>query len=447
MPAVHVSFDEFMVSTALFRLKNEDGRDLDRMSIDIMDEDTIRAVLTELEISDREIYTYGYGQEKAFDVNRLIEFHLTKWKEKKIDFVLTSIGEWKISLYAAKTRRHAVLEVITEDGVRGFGEASPSPAFMGETADTVKLVTDLYLAPAVVGLPVSALSLIHERMNQAIYGNSAAKSALDIAVHDAWGKTVKQPVYELVGGLYRKKVPLTYVVGMKNTKNAYDEAMKRIDEGFNVIKIKVGQDPKRDVELVNLIRKAVDDSGKDVKIRLDANQGYDVPTAIRVIRELEEDGELESVEQPVRKWNVFGLKEICEKVKTPLMIDETVFGLEDVTNAIKLGIADIINLKICKVGGIHQAKKIAGMAEAAGMTCTIGSNLELGLGIAASAHVAVSTPVVNKPSDFICGIYLHDHDILQPSVIEFVEDGQMKLLSGTGLGVHVDEEILQKSSR
>lgn len=83
MPAVHVSFDEFMVSTALFRLKNEDGRDLDRMSIDIMDEDTIRAVLTELEISDREIYTYGYGQEKAFDVNRLIEFHLTKWKEKK----------------------------------------------------------------------------------------------------------------------------------------------------------------------------------------------------------------------------------------------------------------------------------------------------------------------------------------------------------------------------
>lgn len=93
LPAVHVSFDEFMVSTALFRLKNEDGRDLNRMSIDIMDEDTIGAVLTELEISDREIYTYGYGQEKAFDVNRLIDFHLTKWKEKKIDFVLTSIGQ------------------------------------------------------------------------------------------------------------------------------------------------------------------------------------------------------------------------------------------------------------------------------------------------------------------------------------------------------------------
>lgn len=354
------------------------------------------------------------------------------------------INEWKIALYSAKTRRHAVVEIITDDGVHGFGESSPSPAFMGETADTIKLVVDKYLASSIIGLPINDLASIHARMNETIYSNSAAKSAVDIAVHDAWGKTLNTPVYELIGGEYRKEVPLAYVVGIKNNDNAYQEAMNRINQGFKVIKIKVGREPKRDIELVNLIRKAISDSGKEVKLRLDANQGYDVTTAIKVIRELEETGDLESVEQPTRKWNILGIKEIRNKVKTPIMIDETVFGPEDAINAVKFGIADIINIKISKVGGIYQSKKIAGIAEAAGMSCTVGSNLELGIGIAASLHFIASTPVVKNPSDFMVGLYLHEYDIIENAINDLYADGQLKLLTDPGLGVEVKKSLLQE---
>lgn len=353
------------------------------------------------------------------------------------------VNEWKISLYSSKVRQHAIVEVVTEDGVKGYGEASPSPAFMGETAETIKLVNDQYLAPVITGLPLQSLSQIHRNMDQTIYGQSAAKSAIDIAIHDAWGKTENKPVYDLVGGLYREEIPLTYVIGMKSDEEAYEEAVKVMNLGFETIKIKVGKDPVRDIRVVQSIRQAIKDNKKDVRIRLDGNQGYHVADAIKVIRELEETGDLESVEQPIEKWNIFGLKEIRSAVKTPIMADELVFSIHDMTNIIKIGCADIVNLKICKVGGIHQAKKIAGMAEAAGMTCTIGSNLELGIGIAASMHVAASTPVIVNPSDFICGAYLHEHDIVQTPMWDLVEDGKIKVSNAAGLGVNLAEDLIK----
>ncbi|MEH7123047.1 enolase C-terminal domain-like protein [Bacillus sp. JJ1773] len=351
-------------------------------------------------------------------------------------------NEWKISLYAAKTRKHAIVEVITEDGIRGYGEASPSPAFMGETAETIKLVNDLYLAPAIIDKQINQLSLIHEQMNAAIYGQSAAKSAIDIAIHDAWGKTLNQPVYALVGGKYREEIPLAYVVGIKDNQSAYDEALQKIEEGFSLIKIKVGNERKRDVELVKLIRKAITDSKKDVKIRLDANQGYSVTDAIYVIRELETTGELESVEQPVKKSELKGLKKIRETVETPIMIDETVFSAEDALFAIQYGCADIVNLKTCKVGGIHQSKKIAAIAEASGISCAIGSNLELGIGIIASMHVAASTPVISRHNDFICGAYLHTHDITSIAARDLVKDGKLQVSDGPGLGIELNMDLI-----
>ncbi len=350
------------------------------------------------------------------------------------------ISEWKISLYSTSTRRHAIVEVVTEDGVHGFGEASPSPAFMGETADTIKVVVDRYLAPAVMGLCVNEFALLHDRMNRVIYSNSAAKSAVDIAAHDAWGKSLGIPVYDLIGGAYRTEVPLTYVVGIKSNESAYEEALKYINQGYSVIKVKVGNEPTRDIELVNLVRKAIADSKKGARVRLDANQGYDVATAVKVITELEQTGDLESVEQPTVKGNIHGIGEIRNKVRTPIMIDETVFGPEDAIKAIKYGIADIINLKVCKVGGLYQAKKIAGMAEASGMSCVVGSNLELGIGIAASLHFVASTPVVNMASDFFAGSYLHEYDFIDVSIAEHIENGSMRLIEGPGLGVNFKRE-------
>lgn len=354
------------------------------------------------------------------------------------------VNEWKISLYATKSRKHAIVEIITEDGIRGYGEASPSPSFMGETAETIKLVNDLYLTPVVLGNQINHLGLIHERMNAAIYGQNAAKSAIDIAIHDAWGKTLNQPVYELVGGKYREEIPLAFAIGIMDNQRAYEEAVQRIEEGYSVIKVKVGEEKNRDIELVKLIRKAINESKKNVQIRIDANQGYSVTDAIYVIRELETTGKLEAVEQPIKKLDLKGLKKIRETVETPIMIDETVFSVEEALFAIEYGCADIINLKTCKVGGIYQSKKIASIAEAAGISCAIGSNLELGIGIIASMHVAASTPVISRHNDFVAGAFLHTYDITSIPTKNLVKNGKLIVAEGPGLGIELNMNVISK---
>ena len=134
-------------------------------------------------------------------------------------------GEWQISLYSATEREHAIIEVITDQGVAGLGEASPSPAFMGESARTIALVIEEYLGPAIVGLPVDALAGIHAAMDGAIHAQTAAKSAIDIAVHDAWGQGLGRPVYSLLGGRCRDTVPLCYVVGIKADEAVAEERL------------------------------------------------------------------------------------------------------------------------------------------------------------------------------------------------------------------------------
>ena len=119
---------------------------------------------------------------------------------------------WKISLYSAKTRHHVVVRLVTNDGIEGFGEVSPSPAFMGEEARIIKEVIDKLLSNAVVGLEPFDIELIHSRMDKVLHGNGAAKAAIDIALHDLQGKILDVPTYVLIGGKYREEVPVTWVV-------------------------------------------------------------------------------------------------------------------------------------------------------------------------------------------------------------------------------------------
>lgn len=345
--------------------------------------------------------------------------------------------QWKIALYAAKTRAHAVLKIITEDGIIGYGEASPSPAFMGETGYTIKLVIDKYLKPAIVGKNIFDVEEIHELMNFAIYGNYAAKSTIDMALYDAIGKTLGVPVYKLIGGQRRKEIELSWVVGMQDLESSIEEAKEKIKLGYKVLKVKVGNTPEIDFQVVKQIREAV---GDDVPIRLDANQGYDFKTALEVFRKIEEF-KLESIEQPVERWDIEGMKYLREKLKTPIMADESVSSFHDVERIIREKAADIVNIKVGKVGGISIAKKIATSLEAAGLTATAGSNLEVGIGSAASVHFVASTKIVNLPNDLLLGGPLHEYDIIN-SGLDMV-DGKVICPELPGLGIKVDETIFK----
>ncbi|WP_339209887.1 enolase C-terminal domain-like protein [Aeribacillus sp. FSL K6-8210] len=341
--------------------------------------------------------------------------------------------QWQISYYAARTRRHLLVRIKAGDVV-GYGEVSPSPGFMGEEAKQVGLVITEYLAPRLIGTNLFDVERIHQQMNEAIYGNGSAKSAVDIAVHDAIGKALQIPLYQYLGGLYRSKAPVTWVASIKDYSSVSEEIRQFLALGVTTFKLKVGKSPERDLEVLARVRS---EFGTEIRIRIDANQGYSFDEAIKVLRRMEKF-DIESIEQPVKAHDLDGMCRIAEALDTPVMADESLFYLHSAVEIARRRAADLFNIKIGKVGGLLPARKIAAVAEAAGIPCTVGSNLELSVGTAASVHFACSTPNVTYASDLAIGHYLHEYDIVKEPVC--IDDGHVAAMQQHGLGVSLLDE-------
>jgi o-succinylbenzoate synthase len=351
---------------------------------------------------------------------------------RRIEAFLISVPlkkTWEISLYRTETRNHAVVEVETESGVVGYGEVSPAPAFMGEDGKSIVKIIHYLLGPSLIGLDAFDLEALHQSMDRTLHGNGAAKAAIDIAFHDLLGKILNLPVFQILGGRVRKEVPLSWVVGMQSPEKAIEEARYYLGRGIKTIKVKIGGDPQKDLHKIRQIREKL---GDQFQLRVDANQGYRADQAIKILRQME-DFNLESIEQPVPAYDIDGMKRVAEALDTPVMADESVFSLQDAFRVISSRSADIINIKVGKVGGLLPAKKIAALAESANIPCTIGSNLELGIGTSASLHFGLSTPNILYPCDLAIGPFLHQKEIIDP-IFELVE-GRIEPMKGPGLGV------------
>ena len=346
---------------------------------------------------------------------------------------------WEISLYAADTRAHVVVRLETEDGIVGYGEAAPSPAFMGETGYTIETVINRYLKDVVMGENLFDIARIHQKMDATIDGNTAAKAAVDIAVHDAMGKSLGLPVYKLLGGKVREWIDLSWVVGLQDFASSVKEARQKFHEGYGVIKIKVGKDLHKDVRLIRALREEL---GEDVPIRLDANQGFTPRNAITLLEKVR-NCPVESLEQPVRKWDLQGLRFVRENARgVPIMADESASNIHDVCNVIRHEGADVFNVKVGKVGGLYRAQQIAGVIEAAGLRATAGSNLEVAIGEAASVHFVTSQPALSLPNDMMLGTELHQTNLV--AVPLPIENGKVRCPEKPGLGVEVDPELFNK---
>ncbi|PIE55539.1 MAG: hypothetical protein CSA35_00345 [Dethiosulfovibrio peptidovorans] len=346
---------------------------------------------------------------------------------------------WEIALYAANTRAHAVVRLETEDGIVGYGEASPSPAFMGETGYTIETVINRYIKEVVVGENLFDIAKIHQKMDASIDGNTAAKAAVDIAVYDAMGKSLGLPVYTLLGGKVRSKMPLSWVVGLQDFQHSLEEARQRVQEGYGVIKIKVGKDLEKDVNLIHALREEL---GSDVRLRLDANQGFTPREAVTLLERVR-DCLVESIEQPVRKWDLQGLRFVRDNARgVPVMADESASNIHDLCNVVRHEAADIFNVKVGKVGGLYRACQMAGIIEAAGLKGTAGSNLEVSIGEAASVHFVASQPVLSYPNDMLLGSELHRTNLVAEPLL--IEKGQVVCPEKPGLGIDVDSGLFKK---
>ena len=322
------------------------------------------------------------------------------------------------------------VRVHTDEGIYGLGSAAPLGFVTGETLETCKIVLDLF-AEAFIGFDPLDIAGAHRLMDSIIYGNGSAKCAFDLALYDIIGKYKGLPVWKLLGAP-TNLVETDITVGINDPAKMEAEARRYVHEkGFRILKIKVGIDLKDDIEAISRIRAAV---GDDVRLRIDANQGYDVEKSLEALRAFAKYGVL-AAEQCLPWWDFEGAAELYKRNDSgvKLMLDESIHTPHDARRAASLGCADYFNIKLMKCGGLYTGAQIADIAEANGVQCMVGCMEENKISIAAAASlVAAKRAIVEADCDSFM-FYKGEDDGLTGGFTR--EGGLMTLLDRPGLGI------------
>lgn len=324
-----------------------------------------------------------------------------------------------------------LIKVQTDDGLTGYGEAAPFAPVTGETADGVIAVLQM-LKPGLIGMDPFRIEQIHSMMDNVIYSNGSAKCAVDLAMYDLMGKACGQPVYKLLGG-YQSVVYNDITIGISTPEEMAASAEQYVGrDGFHILKIKAGIDPDADIRAIALIREAV---GPDVRLRVDANQGYGISDALYAIEGFKKYG-VEAVEQCLPYWNHAGMAELKSKVVgMKLMLDESVHDPRDAAALVRGGCADILNIKLMKCGGLLPGLKISDIAESGGVTCMVGCMLETKLAITAGVSLVAARKNITEAD---CDSFMFYADSETGMTGGFDREGdRFILLDKPGFGVEV----------
>ncbi|MDE3194044.1 MAG: hypothetical protein KGN00_10180 [Chloroflexota bacterium] len=345
-----------------------------------------------------------------------------------------------------------VLVRVEAEGVVGYGQIRPiTPGhFLPDTVHSVVgAIVDIY-GPRLLGRRVSDIAGLWSEFDRVLPGNVNARAAIDHALHDALGKALGVPAYVILGGLCQTRIPLEWSVSMAPTREAMVEDARRavVEHGMRVLCLKAGgRDGWRaDVENFAAVRAAV---GDDVVVGVDPNCGWSVPDAVRAVRAMASYG-LGYVEQPTERRDLGGLRRVRNAAEgIPVMADEGVITLADAHALVAADAVDVFCVKLYKMGGLHQAKKVAAVAEAANIRVNIGglavfSQLEA----AAGAHFYASTPerLVMPAAEFIFGLGILGPDPIAPAMDLRASGGYVEPPSAPGLGVTIDEAAVARHS-
>jgi o-succinylbenzoate synthase len=323
-----------------------------------------------------------------------------------------------------------LVEVHTDvPGLVGYGEAAPMTPYTGETEVGVRSAIEDHLAPALVGSAITGMAEFHDRMDQRLRGQRLAKAALDIALYDLVARYCGVPVHTLLGGPVRESVEVAWVVGLAAVDDMVAEAVEYVERGFLHIKVKGGVDPASDLDLVRELRGTLPTS---VEISLDANGRYSSGSAVRNVAKLADAG-LDIIEQPLPDWDLEGMASIRHRTGIRVMADESIQSPVDALAIVRSGAADIVNIKVLKVGGLLPALKVAHLAEAAGIDVKIGSMPELGVATLAALHLAAASPAAVVPSDLVGPMMVVDEPFV-PTLAETDAKGTIEVPHTPGLG-------------
>jgi L-Ala-D/L-Glu epimerase len=301
---------------------------------------------------------------------------------------------FKTALRTVEHIEDVVVMIHTDTGHIGYGEAPATAVITGDTHGSIIEAIKKYIGPRILGQDIANLNRITQLIQNALEKNSSAKAAVEIAVYDLFGQLYGAPLYKMLGG-GDPVVTTDITISVDYIEKMVADSVKAVERGFESLKVKVGKDIGIDLERIKAIYAAVEDRAL---LRLDVNQGWTAKQAVYALQSLEDAGvRLELVEQPVKAQDLEGLKFVTERVHTPIMADESVFGPTQVIELIRMRAADIINIKLMKTGGISNAIYIADIASLYQVECMIGCMLETSISVAAAVHVAVAkSNVVTK---------------------------------------------------
>jgi len=284
--------------------------------------------------------------------------------------------------------QNVLIKIYTSNNIYGIGECSAFPMIVGESQETCIAMAKDFARLLIGKDPLD----IPERMNDLLgYAahNSTIKSAFDMALFDIAAKHNKQPLYKYLGG-EKRIVETDMTIGIDTPENMATTAIELKARGCGIIKIKLGKDVHSDIERVSMIRQAV---GKEVILRLDANQGWSFDEALYALGALE-NFDIQFCEQPMRTWFDDKLPELRANSPVKIMADESCYNHHDARKLINNGSVDYLNIKFSKSGGILEAQKIHEIALQTGTKCMIGGMLESRIAITANMHFALASPNV-----------------------------------------------------
>ena len=286
-----------------------------------------------------------------------------------------------------------ILKLETDTGAVGYGEAPPTKVITGETLETLWSDLNGPVRNALVGKDIGLLDDCFSALDACMEHHTSAKACADIALYDLYGQLQGKSVANLLGKK-RSRLETDLTISLNDPETMARDARIGVERGYHTLKIKVGENPEIDEKRLLAVRNAV---GSAIQIRVDANQAWSADQALLVLDEMQKKGlDLELVEQPVKAADLDGLAFVTSRSPIPVVADESCFSPENAEYIFKNHCADMVNIKLMKTGGIHNAIKIADFAEKYGCQCMIGCMLEAKVSVNAAAHFACSRNCITR---------------------------------------------------
>lgn len=358
----------------------------------------------------------------------------------KIDIYRFSIPMEPFTI-ATGTMDHAqnvFIRVHTAYGLYGVGECSAFPMIVGETQDSclvmAKEFAKLWRGKNALDIPARL-----QELHNFTAGNSTIKSAFDMALYDLSAKVAGLPLYKFFDGK-KRVVESDITIGIAEPEAMAEKAIGFRKSGAKILKLKLGKGAAEDVERIRQIREAV---GYEIKLRVDANQGWSFNDAVYALQALDKFN-IEFCEQPMRTWYDDWLPELMQLSPVKIMADESVFNHHDARKQINSNSCHYINIKLAKSGGIYEAKQIHDIAEKSGIVCMMGGMLESRIALSAKLHFVYASPNIQFYDMDTCMLG-HKED---PCVGGVTYDGyKLTIDDAPGIGADADNSYLDKCEK